>query len=80
MFGYARSAGSPVGNIRQVIVMANMGPQKFPSYDVPDWPWRALPVTEIGAMGPLTDRPIYDASSGRLTLGLDAFQVRVFTT
>jgi 1,4-alpha-glucan branching enzyme len=80
VFGYARTAGSPVGNIRQVIVMANMGPQKFPSYDVPDWPWRALPVTEIGEMGPLTDRPIYDASSGGLTLGLDAFQVRVFTT
>ena len=80
MFGYARTAGSPVGNIRQVIVMANMGPQKFPSYDVPDWPWRALPVTEIGEMGPLTDRPIYDAGSGGLTLGLDAFQVRVFTT
>jgi 1,4-alpha-glucan branching enzyme len=80
VFGYARTAGSPVGNIRQVIVMANMGPQKFPSYDVPDWPWRALPVTEIGEMGPLTDRPIYAASSGGLTLGLDAFQVRVFTT
>jgi 1,4-alpha-glucan branching enzyme len=80
VFGYARTAGSPVGNIRQVIVMANMGPQKFPSYDVPDWPWRALPVTEIGEMGPLTDRPIYDAGSGGLTLGLDAFQVRVFTT
>ena len=57
-----------------------MGPQKFSSYEVPDWPWQALPVTEIGAMGPLTDQPVYDAGSGRLTLGLDAFQVRVFAT
>ena len=80
VFGYARTAGNPVGNLGQVIVLANMGPQKFPSYEVPDWPWQALPVTEIGAMGPLTDQPIYDAGSGRLTLGLDAFQVRVFAT
>ena len=31
-------------------------------------------------MGPLTDQPVYDAGNGQLTLGLDAFQVRVFTT
>ena len=80
VFGYARTAGNPVGNLGQVIVLANMGPQKFSSYEVPDWPWQALPVTEIGAMGPLTDQPVYDAGSGRLTLGLDAFQVRVFAT
>jgi hypothetical protein len=80
VFGYARTAGNPVGNLGQVIVLANMGPQKFLSYEVPGWPWQALPVTEIGAMGPLTDQPAYDASSGSLTLGLDAFQVRVFTT
>ena len=80
VFGYARTAGNPVGNLGQVIVMANMGPQKFTPYEVPGWPWQALPVTEIGAMGPFTDRPAYDAGSGSLALGLDAFQVRVFTT
>ena len=31
-------------------------------------------------MGPLTDQPLYDPGRGTLTLGLDAFQVRVFTT
>ena len=80
VFGYARTAGKPVGNLGQVIVLANMGPQKFLSYDIPDWAWRAAPVTEIGAMGPLTDQPVYDAGKRQLTLGLDAFQVRVFTT
>jgi Alpha amylase, catalytic domain len=80
VFGYTRTAGNPIGNLGQVIVLANMGTQKFPSYVVPDWPWQALPVTETRAMGPLTDQPVYDASSGELTLGLDAFQVRVFTT
>ena len=80
VFGYARTAGNPVGSLDQVIVLANMGPQKFPSYTVPDWPWHALPLIEIGAMGPLTDQPAYDIGAGKLTLGLDAFQVRVFTT
>jgi 1,4-alpha-glucan branching enzyme len=80
VFGYARTAGNLVGNLGQVIVLANMGPQKYLSYEVSGWPWQALPITEIGAMGPLTDQPIYDPGSGNLTLGLDAFQVRVFST
>ena len=80
VFGYARTCGNPVGSLCQVIVLANMGPQNFPSYKVPNWPWQAVPVTEIGAMGPLTDQPIYDAGSRALTLGLDAFQVRAFAT
>jgi hypothetical protein len=80
VFGYARTAGNPVGNLGQVIVLANMGAQKFTSYEIPGWPWQALPVTETGALGPLTDQPVYDAANGSLTLGLDAFQVRVFTT
>ena len=80
VFGYARTAGNPLGNLGQVIVVANTGPQKFPSYEVPDWPWQAVRITEIGAMGPFTNQPTYDAGRGRLTLGLDAFQVRVFGT
>ena len=79
VFAYARTAGSPVGGLGQVIVLANMGPQNFPSYAVPDWPWQALPIVEIGAMGPFTDLPVYDVGRRRLALGLDAFQVRVFT-
>jgi 1,4-alpha-glucan branching enzyme len=80
VFGYARTAGTPAGSLGQVIVLANMGPQKYPSYAVPGWPWHTLTLTEIGAMGPLTDQPAYDPGGGTLTLGLDAFQVRVLTT
>ena len=80
VFGYARTAGNAAGNHDQVLVLANMGPQKFSSYEVPGWPWRALSITEVGAMGPFTDRPVYDPGRATLTLGLDAFQVRVFTT
>jgi 1,4-alpha-glucan branching enzyme len=80
VFGYARTAGNPLGNVGQIIVLANMGPQKFPSYAIPGWPWQALPTTEIGTMGPITNQPIYDPVSGNLNLGLDAFQVRVFST
>jgi glycosidase len=80
VFGYARTAGKTLGTIGQVVVLANMGTQRFPSYQVPDWPWQTKPIVEIGAMGPLTDRPVYDPGGGGLTLGLDAFQVRVFST
>jgi 1,4-alpha-glucan branching enzyme len=80
VFGYARTAGHPVGSSGQVIVLANMGGQKFPSFDVPQWPWGAHPITETGGLGPITSPPVYDASRGILTLGLDAFQVRIFTS
>ena len=80
LLGYARTAGNPLGSLGQVIVLANMGPQKFLAYQLPDWPWQSQAIAEIGAMGPLTDPPVYDPHSLTLTLGLDAFQVRVFTT
>jgi glycosidase len=80
VFGYARTGGAPLGSLGQVVVLANMGPHTFPVYEVPGWPWGALPLAEVGAMGPFTDRPVYDAGRQVLSLGLDAFQVRVFTT
>jgi 1,4-alpha-glucan branching enzyme len=80
VFGYARTGGTPIGNVGQVVVLANMGPQKFPTYDIPNWPWQALPITEVGAMGPFTDRAAFDTGRQVLSVGLDAFQVRVFTT
>jgi pullulanase/glycogen debranching enzyme len=80
VFGYARTAEDPVGSRGQVIVLANIGREKFPRYTVPDWPWKALPIVEIGAMGPFTEPPVYDLEGQGLTLGLDAFQVRVFTS
>lgn len=79
VFGYARTGGSRSGNTGQVVVLANMGPHKFPLYEVPDWPWQMLPLNEVGTAGPLIDRPRYDPIRRSLSLGLDAFQVRVFS-
>jgi 1,4-alpha-glucan branching enzyme len=79
VFGYARTGGSRSGDPGQVVVLANMGPQKFPLYEIPDWPWQTLPLNEIATAGPLVDRPTYDPIRRTLSLGLDAFQVRVFS-
>jgi 1,4-alpha-glucan branching enzyme len=83
VFGYARTAGNDIGNAGQVIVLANMGAEKFPSYVIANWPWRARAVAEAanpGAPGPMPPpAPVYDGVSNSLTLALDAFQVRVFT-
>lgn len=77
VFGYCRSGGSALGSGGQVIVIANMGAQKFESYDIPGWPWSGAPLTEIA---PANAAPVYDVGRGVLSLGIDAFQVRVFTS
>jgi 1,4-alpha-glucan branching enzyme len=83
VFGYARTAGNAIGNSGQVIVLANMGAQKFPSYVVPNWPWGGRALAEAatpGAPGPMPPpAPTFDAATNSLALALDAFQVRVFT-
>lgn len=54
-----------------------MGSQKFPLYDIPAWPWHAQVLTETAPDGAL---PRYDPAQGVLSLSLDAFQARVFTS
>jgi hypothetical protein len=83
VFAYARTAGNRIGNSGQVVVLANMGAEKFPAYVIPDWPWGGRALTEAanpGAPGPMPPpAPFYDGTSNSLTLALNAFQVRVFT-
>jgi len=76
VFAYCRSAGLGPGNAGQVIVVANMGPTAYPSYDIPGWPWEGRAVVETGYSSP---RPIWNPMTKSLTLKLDAFQARVFT-
>lgn len=77
VFGYCRTQGVPLGNANQVIVIANMGPDSFPSYDIPGWRWGATALTEVGypAAG-----PTYNGITGALNLSLNPFSARVFTT
>jgi 1,4-alpha-glucan branching enzyme len=77
VFGYARTGGNAVGSLGQVIVLANMGAEKFPVYDIPGWLWGAVALTEIGNSEAAA--PVYDSGTNTLALALDAFQVRVFT-
>ena len=78
VFGYARTGGTQTGSAAQVIVLANMGPEKYLAYGVPGWPWGSTALTEIGGSG--APSPTYDAGQHTLTLSLDAFEVRVFTS
>ncbi len=77
VFAYCRTAGLPLGNSNQVIVLANMGPDSFPSYDIPGWRWGASALTEIGYS---STAPAYNGMTGALNLSLNPFSARVFTT
>ena len=77
VFAYCRTGGLPLGQSKQVIVVANMGPDSFPSYEVPGWRWGGLALNEIGYQ---TAAPGYNGISGALNLSLNAFSARVFTT
>lgn len=77
VFCYCRTAGQSLGSTGQVIVIVNMGAEAFPTYGIPGWPWAGMTLTEYGY--PATS-PAYDAPSGTLSLSLNAFSARVFTT
>ena len=77
VFAYSRTAGQPLGTSGQVIVIANMGPQSFPNYDIPGWRWGSLVLTELGYPNAA---PAYNAMTGLLSLSLNAFEARVFKT
>jgi len=75
VFAYCRTGGQPLGASGQVIVIANMGPQSFPNYDIPGWRWGGAALTEIGGAN---TAPGYNPMTGTLSLSLDSFQARVF--
>jgi 1,4-alpha-glucan branching enzyme len=77
VFAYCRTGGLPLGQPNQVIVIANMGPDSFPSYDIPAWRWAALALNEVGYPAAA---PTYNGITGALNLSLNPFTVRVFTT
>jgi 1,4-alpha-glucan branching enzyme len=77
VFAYGRTLGSPLGNSNQVIVIANMGPDSFPGYDIPGWRWGASALTEIGYPNAA---PAYNRTTDALNLSLNPFSARVFTT
>jgi len=77
LFAYCRTGGQPLGTSGQVVVVANMGPQPYPSYDIPGWRWGSLALTEVGYPNA---PPTYNPMTGTLSLSLNPFEARVFTT
>ena len=77
VFAYCRTAGGVLGASGQVVVIANMGPQVYSNYSIPDWRWGKSPLTEIGYPAAL---PAYNPITGTMSLSLNSFEARVFTT
>jgi len=77
VFAYCRSGGQPPGSSGQVIVIANMGPQPFLNYNIPGWRWGNSLLNEIGYSN---TAPVYNPINGTLSLSLNSFEARVFTT
>jgi hypothetical protein len=75
VFAYARTGGNPLGSPGQVIVLANVCDQAFPTFSFPAWPWGTAALTEIA---PAAGAAPPAAGAGALTARLDSFQVRVF--
>ncbi len=48
VFAYCRTNGQALGTPGQVVVVANMGPDSFPTYNIPGWPWQGAALTEVG--------------------------------
>jgi 1,4-alpha-glucan branching enzyme len=77
VFAYCRTQGLPLGSPNQVIIIANMGPESFPSYDMSGWRWGASALAEIGYPGVA---PAYNGITATLNLSLGPFSARVFVT
>jgi 1,4-alpha-glucan branching enzyme len=78
VMAYCRTQARPLGEPGQVVVVANLGPQGFDTFNLP-WHWHDMSRIEEVAPprhGNLLHRN--DADSVRLSLA--PFQVRVFTT
>jgi 1,4-alpha-glucan branching enzyme len=77
VFAYCRTAGQALGTPGQVMVVANMGPDVFPVYNIPGWPWQGSALTEVGYPAAA---PVWNPAAGQLSLSLNAFSARVFHT
>jgi len=77
VFAYCRTGAANLGQPGQVIVVANMGPQAYAPYGIPNWPWNGSTLTEVGYPAAL---PTWNSGSGTLSLALGPFAVRVFQT
>jgi 1,4-alpha-glucan branching enzyme len=81
VFAYCRTndPNLNLGKPNQVIVVANCSPRRYPAYDLKNWPWRDMALTEHGGY-PDAQAPVWKQAEQLLRLSLEAFQVRVFAT
>ncbi len=81
VFAYCRTGGQDLGNHNQVIVVANCGPDNFPIFDFPNFPWAdSNSLKEYGKPTGALSPQITNHNGRSLSLSLAPFQVRVFRT
>lgn len=81
VFAYCRTGGQDLGKQNQVMVLANCGPQNFPVFDFPNFPWAdGAALKEYGKPAGALSPQITNHNGRSLTLSLAPFQVRVFST
>lgn len=76
VFSYCRTAGRSPGFAGQVVVVANMGGENFPVYELP-WPWAGAWAERGGRPDATLPRLV---GGGRAALALRPFEARVFET
>jgi len=74
VFAYCRTAARALGSAGQVIVVANAGPQVYPTFTFPTWPWGNVPEISV----PLSGSAPQFGFNGSMSLSLAPFQARVF--
>ncbi len=78
VFAYCRTRGVGLGDDDQIVVIGNIGPQSFASYNLP-WYWMDMgSVTEIAP--PQHYAPLQQNDAGSIRLSLAPYQIRVFAT
>ncbi|MEJ2453501.1 MAG: alpha-amylase family glycosyl hydrolase [Candidatus Thiodiazotropha sp.] len=78
VFAYCRTRGAVLGAMDQIIVVCNIGPESYASYDIP-WFWSELSaIDEIAP--PQHCRPLEHNDGHGVRLSLAAYQMRVFAT
>lgn len=76
VFAYARTAGAPLGSPGQIVVVGNLGPDRYETFFVP-WSWSSLGREIAQAASSLP--AVLDGPRRQANVPLQPFEVRVFS-
>ncbi len=78
VFTYCRTRGVALGAEHQILVVCNIGPDSYSSYNIP-WYWPDL--SKVREIAPPQHHAVLERNDeGSVRMSLDAYQVRVFAS